>query len=295
MTFTTTDTFDSLVDEVITSLQGWGVDNDQVMTLVNGVSATDLQFTLSGDISRGLIEIGQELIWIDTVDAAVATAQPWGRGFKGTTPAAHAAGSMVSVSPSYPRSVVAREVNNAIRAVYPTLYAVTAANVTVDENWQAALPADLDRVLMVEWQTPTGPWSMIDAWEAVHVADPATFSTGKGLLLGRPTPPGATVRVTYAAPPSLLSTGDAPFTATGLHPGARDVVVLGAAARLLPWMDAGSLPKQTVTADLMDQQVPVGAAVSVSREIRNRYLARLGEERQALQARHLPRAHAVRT
>jgi hypothetical protein len=31
---------------------------------------------------------------------------------------------MVSINPTYPKSIVSREVNNAIRAVYPDLFAV---------------------------------------------------------------------------------------------------------------------------------------------------------------------------
>ena len=68
----------------------------------------------------------------------------------------------------------------------------------------------------------------------------------------------------------------------------------GAAARLLPWLDSGRLPTDTVSADQQDQQKPVGNAISVAREVRNLFAARLEQERVALMTAYPFRSHRIR-
>lgn len=293
--YSTADTYRSLVDEVITSLQGYGVHHDTMGTLAVDIDAEALSFPVTGpEVGRGVLEIDQELMWVESVEGNIVRIPPWGRGHKGTRKTLHNAGAMVSVAPVYPRSIVAREVVNAIRAVYPALFAVRTAEVTGGmAHWQMELPDDCDRVLSVEWTTLPGyPAEIVSQWELNHSADTVLFPSGKLLLLGRPVI--GTLRVTYAARPSLLLYEDDPFTVTGLPESSRDVVVLGAASRLLPWLDTGRVPSQTVSADLLDAKNGIGTAVSVGRELRNNYKLRLAEEQAALQAKYPTKAHKTR-
>ena len=89
--FSTDDTLGSLVDEVITSLQGYGLILDQVCSLVGNITADQTQITLdSGDmLSRGVIEIDHELMYVTRCSNGVATVPSWGRGYKGTGKRAH--------------------------------------------------------------------------------------------------------------------------------------------------------------------------------------------------------------
>lgn len=293
--YSTADTYRSLIDEVITSLQGYGEHHDTMATLAVDIDADTLSFPVTGpEIGRGVIEIDQELMWVESVESNTVHIPPWGRGHKGTRKTLHNAGSMVSASPVYPRSIVAREVANTIRAVYPALFAVRSAEVmSGSANWQIELPDDCDRVLSVEWSTLSGyPAEIVSSWELQHSANTELFPTGKLLLLGKPCI--GNLRVCYAARPSLLLYEDDPFTVTGLPESSRDVIVLGAASRLLPWIDTGRVPSQSVSADLLDAKNGIGTAVSVGRELRNNYKLRLAEEQAALQAKYPTKVHKTR-
>lgn len=297
--FSTTDTFGSLIDEVIISLQGYGVEVDQIATLVADIGAvsTTLRLDMADAITRGLIEIDDELMFVSQAVNGVATVPAWGRGFKGTTASAHTAGSAVYISPTFPRSIVAREVNNTIRSVYPQLFQVKTYDFTVDATHiQYQLPADLDRILSVSWQ-----WLAIDGWnalqeyEAVSGALTTDFATGKYIALGAPLGAGIRVHVVYATSPTLLTNASDAFAATtGLPPTSRDVIVYGAASRLLPWLDSGRLPTDTVSSDLQDQQKPLGNAIAVGREMRTLYTTRLEQERALLATKYPFRQHRVR-
>lgn len=297
--FSAVDTFESLIDEVIISLQGFGVEVDQIATLVTDISSTSTTLRLdTGDaITRGLIEIDDELMFVSAATGGVATVPAWGRGFKGTTPASHSAGSPVYISPTFPRSIVSREVNNTIRALYPTLFAVKGYDFITDATHvQYSVPADVDRIIAVDWRwLAIDGWNPLSEWELVSGASSADFATGKFIAVGPNLASGLNVHVTYATAPNVMSTGTDRFAeTTGLPASCRDVVVYGAAARLLPWLDSGRLPTDTVSADLQDQQKPVGNAVSVGRELRGLYNTRLQQEHALLSSRYPYRQHRIR-
>ena len=298
MAYPSVDTFSSLIDEVITSLQGFGTSNDQVVTLTGPLTADALIFPVddSDSISKGLVEIDEEIIYVMYGENGEAYVPAWGRGFKGTTAAAHAAGSAVWVSPSWPRATVAREVNNTIRSVYPSLFAVDTVEITGASNtWQYQLPADMERVLGVEWRYNfPDAWSTVKSWEVTHSSNTTDFASGKTLLIGEPLPTNAKVHVTYAKLPVALTNPDDAFTLSGLPASSRDVIVFGTAARLIPWMDVARLPVETVPSDALDTGQRVGLSVQVANSIRTQYQARLDQERRALLERYPTRAHKVR-
>lgn len=299
MGYPTSDTFASLIDEVITSLQGFGTDNDAIVTLTQALDATATTFTVddTNEISRGLIEIDEEIMYVSSADNGTVVLQPWGRGFKGTVASTHAVSSPVSIAPSWPRAVVAREVNNTIRAVYPQLFAVgTNDFLTSAIKWQYEIPADVDRVLAVEWRwTATiNGWMPMPGWEVIQSANSVDFTTGKALLLSEPLPAGCRIHVTYAKAPSFLVAPTDLFSGSGLPASSRDVIVYGATSRLLPWQDTARVPVETVSSDVQDSTKPVGMGVSVAGEIRKLYASRLADERRALLDRYPSKTHRVR-
>jgi hypothetical protein len=298
MGYPTIDTFSSLIDEVITSLQGFGTANDQVVTLTAELLGDALQFPVddSDSISKGLLEIDEEIMYASHAENGVVYVPAWGRGFKGTTAAAHAAGSPVWVSPTWPRATVAREVNNTIRSLWPSLFGVATVDLSANStSWEYELPANCERVLSVEWRYnyPDG-WDIVKSWEVSHSAYTTDFPTGKSLLLGDPLPASAKLHVTYAILPQALSLPESVFTLSGLPASCRDVVVLGTAARMIPWQDTARLPVETVPSDALDNNKPVGNAIQVAQAIRQQYQLRLDQERRALLERFPTRTHRTR-
>jgi hypothetical protein len=292
------DTLSSLIDEVITSLQGFGTANDQVVTLTGTLAANATEFLVddTDNVSRGIAEIDDEIIYIASAENGTVTVPPWGRGFKGTIAATHTLGSPVWISPSWPRATVAREVNNTIKSLYPSLFGIGTVEFTSsNSNWSYALPANCERVLAVEWRYNfPDAWQTVKSWEALHSANTDDFASGKALLIGEPLPSNAHIHVVYAKLPTALATGATVFTDSGLPASARDVVVLGTAVRLIPWQDVARLPVETVPSDALDTGQRIGLATQVAGSLRTQYQARLDQERRSLLERYPTRSHKVR-
>lgn len=303
MTFPATATFDSLVNEVIHNLGGFTQAHDAMTSLSNAITTTDTTIAVkdASSFSRGVAEIGSELIYVEKVDLAsnVITAAPWGRGFRGTTAAAHSANARVTMSPTWPRATVEREINNVIRGLYPWLYGVTTTTITYDINQFAyELPADVEKVLEVKIRV-TGSqrhWDRSRHWDYDMAADTTDFPSGKAIeIYTGNVPDGAKIIVVYAKRPTALSaSGDVFSTVSGLQESAKDLVVLGACARLAPYMDAARLPAKSASADELDQPRQLGTAVQLAREFRQQYTQRLLEEQKSLQERYPLRLRRVR-
>jgi|SRR6187549_292840 len=298
MPYPSVDTFSSLIDEVITSLQGFGTANDQVVTLMGAVSDTDLSFSVddTDSVSRGLAEVDDEIIYIASAEDGTVYVPAWGRGFKGTVASSHDLGAAVWISPSWPRATVAREVNNTIKSLYPSLFAVGTDEITSTSNsYSYELPSEVERILRVEWRyTFPDSWQTVKSWEMTHSSNTTDFPSGKALLVGDLVPASAKLHVTYAKLPVALPTSASLFTESGLPASARDVVVLGTAARLVPWQDVARLPVETVPSDALDTGQRVGLATQVAGSLRQQYQLRLDQERRALLERYPTRTHKVR-
>jgi len=295
--FPTTDTFGTVIDEVILSLTGQGLTDDIIVSLNSAIDSNDLAITVddSDVLSRGLIEIDGELIYISSVAGATGAIPVWGRGFKGTTAASHLQDAAVHIAPTWPRSIVGREINNTIRSLYPTLFVPTATEITLTaDNWQYELPAACEKVLSVEWEWGTSQWIKTNAWEVMHLANATDFPSGKAIALGDPLYTGSMLRVKYAARPTVFSSEASVFTTCGLPASCKDVVVLGTAYRLLPWADAGRAKVDSAEANALSSSRPIGAATSIASNLQKSYLRRLEEERRALAANYPSQVHYVR-
>jgi hypothetical protein len=153
--------YSDLVDETLIALSGYTQRQDQATYLTQAM--TDTQTTVvvadAGSLSKGLIEIGDELMWVESFDRATntATLAPYGRGFRGTQKSPHSIGDRVTISPSFPRSVIAKQINNSITGVFPEIFGVyyTTFNFISSQNTYE-LPSEADEILQVRWQT-TGP------------------------------------------------------------------------------------------------------------------------------------------
>lgn len=298
MAFPSTSTFNDLINEVIHNLQGWGANTDQIVSLATGIDDNDTSLTVDteGEVTRGIIEVDDELMYVSSTSAASLTVPSWGRGYRGTLAAAHSAGAAVIIAPTWPRSTVAREINNAIEAVYPMLWGVEATEFDASSvTWQYELPAAARRVLAVEWQyNSIDGWTKHLAWEMSNSADTTDFPSGKMISIGGNLPTGATIRVIYSKVPTPLTSASDAFSTTGLPGTARDVIVLGASASLTPWLDIPRIPVQAAEADVLDQPSPLGAAFSISDKLTARYNMRLEQERAALLTQYPVPQHRIR-
>lgn len=295
-------TFESMIDDVALNLAGYSLRQDRTTHLSAELSATATTMSLaSNDIGKGLVEIGDELIWIDSYDriSNTATIPPYGRGYNGTTAAVHPVGTKVTVAPLFPRAMIKKAIQETLDAVYPKLYSVFHYNFNCNAvKTTYSMPADTQTVIYVSWQNvgPSGEWIPVKKWRFDSFANPGTYSTGNTIsIYDRKIIPGRDIQVTYIRKPNTFTTTTDVFEdTTGLPSSTKDVIVYGAAWRLLSFVDAGRLTYQSAEADAADSKLQFGSASSAARTMLALYTQRLNEESDKLVDQYPFRPHYSR-
>jgi hypothetical protein len=293
-------TYGDIVEEVLSDFRGFTASSDQVTSLQSAMDTTTTTALVAdlGIVSAGVIEIGDEQMWVKGVDPINAsfTLLPKGRGWAGTRAVEHQAGDTVVIAPAYPRGRVKTAVNDAIQALWPTLYCVASTEFTYDDTLKVAwpLPDDFEFVLDVRYKDYRGNWQRVRAWETEHESNLTDFPTGMSLRLTQAIPPGQTVQVVYGRRPSKLNLETDAFTITGFDEQIADLVSLAVKARLIPMLDVARLQVTHVAADQLDQPRPLGSADALAKSFRSQYTARLQEERAVLNRRYPARPHITR-
>jgi len=293
-------TLDSMVQEVRSSLAGYTLRQDRITYLDSAINTTDLaiQVGSADNLAKGIVEIDDELIWIDNFVKASNTlnaAPGFGRGYQNTSPAPHSQYSQVVLSPTFPRTMIKQAINDTINSVYPKLWAIYSTTFTFNASQTTyALPDDAQNVIYMSWQT-TGSsreWLPINRWRQDLMANTATFNSQKTVNIYENIQPGRTVQVWYAANPSTMDANTDDFAdVTGLPETCRDVITLGAAYRLLSYVDPGRINLTSAEADLADSKVPGAAGANSSRYIYALYNQRLNDESLKLSDKFPIRLH----
>lgn len=293
--------FVDLIDETSLALTGYTSRQDQATYLIADLDSTALTFQVQDGavLTRGLVEIDEELIWVDSFDriSNTATVAPYGRGYRNTDAVSHTTGSRVTIAPSFPRSVIAKNLNQAIDAIYPDLFGVYYTTFPfIAARTTYGLPQEAIDVLGISWQTigPSLEWLPIRHYRVDRMANPITWNTGKTISLSDGIIPGRTVMVTYTKKPTQLQYETDDFTLTGLPDSAREVIILGAAYRSASYLDMGRVPAASAEADSMQPNDPIGSAANISKYIYQLYQQRLQIEVRRQQEMYPPRTHYSR-
>jgi hypothetical protein len=294
-------TFNDLAEEVLINLEGFTMRQDRTTYLTAAIDNNDLSMALaSGDnIGKGIIEIDDELIHVDSVDRSDRSAviSPFGRGYRGTTAAAHSLNTKVTFAPSFPRISVKRAINDTLRAIYPNVYGVATYTFTFNASQNTyQLPVAAETIIAVSWDSigPSGEWIPIRRWRHDPMAATADFANGNSITLNEGIIAGRTVQVVYAKTPTPLSAdADVFTTVTGLEETSRDLVVYGAAYRMASFLDPGRLTFTSPEADANDQTRPFGSGTSTARYLYSLYQQRLQEETNRLNGKYPVRVHYV--
>jgi len=310
-----TTTLTNMIDEVAVNLAGYTFQQDRATYLASAVttttssSASPLILTLGStdNVGKGVIEIDEELMWVDSYDrvANTATVAPYGRGYLGTTAATHSADTRVAISPTFPRFNVKRSINDTIRALGANIFAVKSATFTFNAAVSTYAFANLNikNILTVTWQSigPSKEWVPVRKWDFDSIANPEAFGYTTGtdqvqtITLGEAPISGRTVKVTYATDPAPFTTNSQDYvTQTGLPESTRDVVILGAAYRLLSFLDPARAAQVSPQADETDAKRPYGASQTATKQLYALYSQRLAEETKAQQQNYPPKVHYSR-
>ena len=130
-----TTTYSDIVNEILINMAGYTMQQDRATSLSSAVTTTTtttISVSSTSDIGKGIVEIGEELLWVENFDrvANTLTVAPWCRGYLGTTPSTAATSSKVTISPTFPRSVIKRAINDTIRAMGASIFAVKQTTFT---------------------------------------------------------------------------------------------------------------------------------------------------------------------
>lgn len=300
-------TFEQMIDEVKINLSGYTFQQDRSTYLTAAVTTTTspssaptvLSLGSTTDFGKGVVEINDELLWIDSVDrvANTATVAPYGRGYLGTTAATAAVDTQVTVAPIFPRDSIKKAINDTINAVGASIYATKQTTFT----YNAAITTyefddlNIENILSVSWQDigPTKEWIRVKRWDFDPFADVTTWgSNSQTITIGDVIIAGRTVKVMYAThPATFTSTSQDFYTQTGLSESVKDVVTLGAAYRLLQYLDPARAAQYSPQADEIDAKRPFGASNNAVRQLFALYTQRLNEERAKQQTQYPPRVH----
>jgi hypothetical protein len=295
-------TLKDMVDEVRANLAGYTMRQDRITYLANanGITTTSSAITIgsSSNLAKGVIEIDDELIWIDSFDktSSVLNVIPgFGRGFQGTNPAPHAQYAQVTLSPTFPRVNIKQAINDTINSLFPKLWAINSTTFYYNSaKITYALPDDCQEILGVSWETTgsTREWLPVRKWRMDAMANAAAFGSTSTISIYDDIQAGRNVQVWYTTEPNTLESNTEDFAdITGLPESCRDVVTLGASYKLLSYLDAGRINLTSAEADAADSKLPSQAGTNSAKYILALYQQRLNEEAGKLQGKYPVKLH----
>ena len=310
-------TLTNMIDEVSMNLSGYTLTQDRSTYLKSAVTAvasssaspTILSLGSTDNVGKGIVQINEELLWIDTYDRVgnTATVAPYGRAYLGTTLAAHAIDDKVTISPTFPRFTIKRAINDTISAVGSSIFAASTTTITSNAAVAAfRLPTtgttlSIRNILAVAYESigASKEWIPIRTWRFDSNANSTAFTSGQTISIYDVVPSGRTIQVVYAKDPSPFSelatlalTNAQEFTTvTGLPDSCKDLVILGATYRLLSNLDPARAAMVSAQADETDSKRPYGSSQSLTKQVYALYSQRLAEEVRSQQEKYPIRVH----
>lgn len=286
-------TLEALRQRVRQQVMGYTRDQQQVSELSLAMTASDTTFTLDAatarNISRGLVEIDDELILVKALDANTNVASVIGltngRGREGSVAASHSANALVTMSPSMPRVRITEAINQTILAMYPRIPVFGVTEITkLAPVFEYGLPADAEGVWYVVDDTvgPTQVHYPAPRWRYNPMAPTDDFPTGKSIQLLDAVTPGRAQRVVYIKAPTQLVLGTDDLTATGFEDRMAEAVVWGASARIIPAYEVARLQQMAIEGTERANLVPTSAAVKTAAYYESLFQQAVDRERERI-------------
>lgn len=293
----------SLIDKTLRAL--YAGTREQLNVLNGAISSTSATTFVVAEELRGIqagavVEIDNELIYVRSVVDGTKTATVL-RGHEDSTAATHADGAVVRVNPRFTRVSVFDEFNNVLSDLNGEgLFQVVTKELTYNsavQGYNVTGATAIDRVLEVSYDE-TGPgkrWPRLarNLWDLRRDVETDDFASGFAVVLRAGGEPGRQLRVTYAAPFAALSaTTDDVQTVSGLPSTANDLLVYGAAMRMVAWRETMRNMFESQGDTLRAQEVPAGANIGAARAWQAIYDGRLKSEKRKQKRQYPEPAYA---
>lgn len=303
-------TLTDMINEVSLNLSGYTLQQDRATHITSDVAATAstiaapiiLSLASTDSVGKGVLEINEELFWVDNYDRVgnTATIAPYGRAYLGTTLAAHTAGDKVTIAPTFPRFAIKRAINDTINAIGSSIFVANTTTITSNAAVAAfRLPTtgstlNIRNILSIAYQTlgASKEWTPIRSYRLDGNANSTAFTSGQTISIYDYIPSGRTIQIVYATNPTIFSTNADVFTTqTGLPESCKDVVILGATYRLLSNLDPARASMVSPQADEVDSKRPYGSSQSLTKQVYALFNQRLNEEVKSQQEKYPIRVH----
>lgn len=298
-------TLGELIQKIGHALNGFDLSKDAVAELTAAVDADDLALTLDAEansVGRGVYEVEMELMRVKSWDATsnTATLYSFGRGYRGSVPAAHAAGAEVRINPSWPNITIARAINEAIEELYPQVYAVVTETTTIDSTVSPGLLLEGEPTAVLSVFVQDTSFEEEDAWiqEPRWDFNKERSENGRDLVIGGLWPDETVVKVVYATRPGLFSLNGALsqdfVQKTGLQDRHEGLLLLAVAYKLAPFIDVSRLSHLAAEARSDADAKSSLTGASTARLLYSMFKSRLDQEAQILAQEHPIRLHMTR-
>jgi len=303
-------TLTDMINEVTINLSGYTLVQDRATHITANVAATTstiaapitISLASTDSVGKGVLEIDEELIWVDNFDRVgnTATVAPYGRAYLGTTLDSHLAGTKVTIAPTFPRFVIKRAINDTINAIGSNIFAANTTTITSNAAVAAfRLPTtgnslNIRKILSIAYQTlgASKEWTPIRSYRFDGNANSTAFTSGQTISIYDYIPSGRTIQIVYATDPVPFTNNAEVFTTqTGLPESCKDVIILGATYRLLSNLDPARASMVSPQADEVDSKRPYGSSQSITRQIYTLFTQRLNEEVSSQQEKYPIRVH----
>jgi hypothetical protein len=310
-----------MIDEVSMNLSGYTLQQDRATYITAAVTTTTspssaptiLSLASTDSVGKGIIEIDEELLWVDTYDRVgnTATISPYGRGYLGTGPSVnvgvtHLADAKVTIAPTFPRFTIKRAINDTISAIGSSIFAAKTTTITSNSAVSAfRLPTtvtldttadslNISKILAIAYQAlgSSKEWIPIRSYRFDGNANTTAFTSGQSVSIYDYIPSGRSVQIVYATDPVPFTTNADVFTTqTGLPESCKDLVILGATYRLLSNLDPARASMVSPQADETDSKRPYGSSQSLTKQVYALFNQRLNEEIKNQQDKYPIRVH----
>ena len=310
-------TLSDMINEVSINLSGYTLQQDRATHITADVAATastiaapiTLSLASTDSVGKGIVEIDEELFWVDNYDRVgnTATISPYGRAYLGTALAAHTAGTKVTIAPTFPRFVIKRAINDTINAVGSSIFAAKKTTITSNLATSAfRLPATGDSlnirsILAVAYEAigPSKEWIPVRNYRFDGNANSTAFTSEQTISIYDMITSGRTIQVVYSTDPSVfpelatpaLTNAQVFETISGLPASCKDLIILGATYRLLSNLDPARASMVSPQADETDSKRPYGSSQSLTRQVYALFTQRLTEEIKNQQDKYPIRVH----
>jgi hypothetical protein len=306
-----------MINEVSMNLSGYTLTQDRSTYLRSAVtsitsssaSPTTLSLGSTENVGKGIVEIDEELLWIDNYDRVgnTATIAPYGRGYLGTTATTHTLDTKVTIAPTFPRFSIKRAINDTIKGLSGILFAADTTTITYSSAVSTyRLPTTgtslgIRNILSVAYESlgPSKEWIPIRSWRFDSNANSTAFTSEQTISIYDMITSGRTIQIVYSKDPTsfaelatlALTNAQVFTTQTGLPESCRDLVVTGSIYRLLANLDPARAAMVSAQADEIDSKRPYGSSQSLTRQIYALYTQRLAEEVKSQQNKYPIRVH----